>query len=771
MNRTTSLALLLFFVAVLGLFGWMIWSNAGGHGVEPMEVVKSEPAAAQEVGFKELYQDLKYEHPGAHVYWGKKESSQRLVEGHEQLVRSPDPEHQSRAYLFLAQQALRSWDYELALKHYTALYHLEGISPEERMEAGIGRIHMLTHLGRDQDAGQAFAALRAEFLDQEFPVDPDNPLREEDRRRRLADMAMDLNDLDLAREILEPVIGPDTVEGQGMGLALAKRYRDAGEYSKAIDVLRRSLGDADAILDQPKGAYQGRPAELYRELVNLLYKAGDGEGALAAADEALARLDPELNPDLAFDLLGVVKNYDLGHWYDQLLVFGESEDASLRGEALERLAEYAMLRRDWSEASDIWSQLLAEGARPVGDQQSDYLGAYEALLRAGTDVSPMRQEALAFLEGAATIDPSLGIRFGDTFEFLEEFEDAELAYRRAAEVGLDSRDGRHAASKLAEVLLAQNKYDEAAQIYHQLVAWHRTDESWRDYAQSMVGLQEALSNIRGTAGVGSVDESIRAAMQNIGSIKGSINLAQSLARDGYAEWSSEALDMAHQNFLRENNSMDSSSRLEQGEEVIRALGNVNEHRAVLDLARAELTANPLDPAYLSDDELKSWFSMQYNLARSEIRTGEVTGGTERLNNMVATMEERRYRDSILLTNMGALQHGRNPDYAQMLFEAAVETGENNSHVQVSRAYLGADNVVEGDLDSAMTHAEMMVAFADPRTERSWEQRTNRSGHFLTGLVQRERGEGGAQELMDELTAEGSVWSTLRWAASANRLNP
>lgn len=224
--------------------------------------------------------------------------------------------------------------------------------------------------------------------------------------------------------------------------------------------------------------------------------------------------------------------------------------------------------------------------------------------------------------------------------------------------------------------------------------------------------------------------------------------------------------MAKQRFLDGRNDMDSSSRLEQGEEVLRALGNVNDHQAVLDIAQAELIANPMDPAYLSDDELKSWFSVQYNLARSEIFTGAAEGGTERLQNVVATMEERRYRDSILLTNMGALQHTRtrNLDYAQMLFEAAVETGDNNSHVQVSRAYLGASDVREGDFDSAMSHAEMMVAFADPRTERAWEQKTNRSGHFLTGLVQRERGDEGGQELMNGLLTEGSVWSTLRAAA-------
>jgi len=769
MKRRTTLSLLLCFSAVLGLFAWMIWSNAG-HGTEPMEVVKSAPATAPDLEFKELYQDLKYEHPGDGVYWGKEESTQRLLEGHEQLVRSAEPEHQSRAYLFLAQQALRSGDYELALKHYTVLYHLEGISPEERMEAGIGRIHMLTHLGRDQDAAQAFATLRAEFLDQEFPLDPDNALREQDRRRRLADMAMDLDDLDLAREILEPVIGPDTVEGQGMGLALAKRYKEAGQYSKAIDVLRRSLGDADAILDQPKGAYQGRPADLYRELVDLLYKADDPGGALAAAEEALARLDPKLNPDLAFDLLGVIKNYDLGEWYDQLLVLENSEDPAVRSEAMVRLADYAMLRRDWSEASDIWGALLAEGARPAGDQQSDYLRAYESLLRAGTDVSPMRQEALAFLEGAATIDPSLGIRFGDTFEFLEEFEDAELAYRRAAEVGLDSRDGRHAASKLAEVLLAQNKYDEAAQVYHQVVNQHAENESWRDYAQAMIGLQESLSNISGTADAGVMDESIRAAMQNIGSIKSIINLSQSLRRDGYVEWSQEALETVRQTFLQDKTTMDPSTRLEMGEEVVRALGLAYEHRSVLDLAQAELNASRMDPIYMSVADLRSWFSMQYYMARSEIWTGNPEQGAEQLNILVASMEERRYRDSILLTNMGTLRHPRNPEHARALFEAAVETGDNNSHVQTSRAYLGADDVRQGNLESAMSHAEMMVAFADPRTERTWEQKTNRSGHFLSGIVQREWGEERAQNYLEEILAEGQVWGTLR-TATAVRSDP
>jgi len=90
----------------------------------------------------------------------------------------------------------------------------------------------------------------------------------------------------------------------------------------------------------------------------------------------------------------------------------------------------------------------------------------------------------------------------------------------------------------------------------------------------------------------------------------------------------------------------------------------------------------------------------------------------------------------------------------------VETGENNPHVQTSRAYLGADDVIQGDLDSAMTHAEMMVAFSLPRTERPWQQKTNRSGHFLTGLVQRELGEDGGQELMDEFRAEGSIWTIL-----------
>lgn len=764
MKRIPSLILLLV-IAGLALCVWLI--RSAQSTTAPVEVATSgmPESANKDLQFEELYRDLRYEHPGDGVYWGNEEASERMVEGHKQLVGSAEPEHQSRAYLFLAQQAIRAGDYEKALEYYSALYHMEGISAEERMEAGIGRIHMLKKLGRDADAAKAFAGLRSKFLDDDFQTDPENPLREEDRRRRLADMAMDLDDLDLAREILNPVIGPDTVERQGMGLALAKRFKDAGEYGKAIDVLRRSLGDPDGTLDQPKGAYQGRPAELYRELVDLLYKADNPAGALAAAEEALARLNPELNPDLAFDLLGVIKNYDLGEWYDQLLVLENSADPALRSEAMVRLADYAMLRRDWSEASDIWGTLLAEGVRPVGEQPSDYLRAYESLLRAGTDVSPMRQEALAFLQGAATVDPSLGIRFGDTFEFLEEFEDAELAYRRAAEIGLDSKDGRYAATQLAEVLLAQEKYDEAAQIYHDLVQWHETDESWREYAHSMVGLQESLSNINGSGGVGDMDESIRAAMQNINSIKRTINLAQWLARDGYGAWSNEALGMAQQRFLDGRDFMDSATRLEQGEEVLRALGNINEHQAVLDIARAELIANPMDPAYLSEDELQSWFSVQYNLARSEIRTGEAVSGTERLNNMVATMEDRRYRDSVLLTNMGALQHGRNRDYAQLLFEAAVETGENNHHVQTSRAYLGAADIREGDLDSAMSHAEMMVAFSNPRAVRAWEQKTNRSGHFLTGLVERERGDAGGQVLMDELLAEGSVWSTLRWATS------
>ena len=120
------------------------------------------------------------------------------------------------------------------------------------------------------------------------------------------------------------------------------------------------------------------------------------------------------------------------------LAQARSDDARLRVGAVERLAEFAINRRDWPEAAGHLDTLLAVEGRSVRQQQADYLWALKAHVHAGRDVTPMFEEAAGFVEVGAGHDPTLALDIGRALQVAVAY--SNLRRDEATGVGLAELD-------------------------------------------------------------------------------------------------------------------------------------------------------------------------------------------------------------------------------------------------------------------------------------------------------------------------------------------
>jgi len=696
--------------------------------------------------FEKLYEDLVFQHPGDRVFQGSADKTKRLLKGYNQLTRSPDPNHRVKSWIFLGQQALRDGAYETALTYFTDAYFADDVSDDIRMEAGIQRIQALHLLERGDEALRALDQMTEEFLQASL-----SETEETNARKKLAEAAIRMNELDRAHAVLDPLIQSGSKVGQNQAERMAKHYLNAGQLSKASDVLASALSEGG-----PRFHVSGK---LYKQWVDTLYRMGDFEGAQLAREMALLDLTDPQFANIALQLADVVKKHDLGTWYDELQVLSESDDAQLRTGALERLADYALLRRDFEGATELWGELLAEDDRGLNRRQKDYLKSLEAHFRAGDDVTPMVNEITDFLETAEMISADMGLLFGSALERLELMETAGLAYERAAEFGLGSRSGNEAHRRWGESLVSQGEARLGAVAFQDAMGHHLVRNDWVAHTWAIVGMQTAMENIDGFADdAASLDASIMESMRKVRDVKQTIFMAQSLQRQGYDDWAETGLEIAKERFNAQAPNMDPARRFAMAEEIARAFGIERDHATVIEVASRALEENTLAPSVMQPAELTRYLGLSYNLGRSLTFSGQRDAGRERINEVLAVMDQQNTHRSSFLTNIATMNHSREPEHSRELFRAAIATGDTNPYVQVARTYLGANEYELENYESALNYGEMIVAFSNPLAELGWQQRTNRSGHYLIGLSESALG---ADVNPEALLEEGSVWSVIR----------
>jgi len=699
-----------------------------------------------------LYRDLLFEHPGTEMFQGTPAETKRLVDRHHKLTASPESAHKAKGYHFLAMQALREGNHELALQHFDMIYGDPESPSKFRFDAGLQRLKLLAKLDRGPELASALDAMQRDFLDK----------HEHHRRQALSKVALELGFPEVAFNLLAAIVTQETAKGQQAALQAAKSFRTAGDLDRAESIIRLALGEGESGLHKPLGP-------LYAELAKVLFLAGKSSQAEQLVYGAIERLGSNENyPDFPLEIVDVFKGFDVQQWETRLLALADSEIVGLRVGAMERLADMAIHRRDWTSASELLVELMQHEGRTLERQQGDYLRLLRSYGEAGDGdrFQLLLTDALNQMGEEAGGNRRLFIGLADTLSALKRTSEAKEVYEGLAQLGYRGTGTAESHYKLANILRKEGNEQEAAVIFRDLALQKEKEKNWSVAAMGWAGLARSLENLESMQELlPSVEQSMEKAIRKVPALE-RMSWADYLRNGaGLPDLSSRVLELERQDLQEQHNRMDMQTRLERTEGLATTLSRLANIETSQQVAFDELARIKMDPAFMSPELFDTYLRLQSTISRNYLwqRDSDAESSKQQASKTLGAMADRNRFSPRALSSLAMTQAGTGPDGGIAYARLAVSLADpDDRFVHNSKISMSMYELKHGRPAVAAELASQVLASRTTGLTHPTSRLNSRTALYMLGLAKVRQGGAEGRFLMDVARSEGRVWTKAVW---------